>query len=142
LKIIQLHSLDDLSDFSSSIVKTLKAGDVFLMDGDLGAGKTTFVRFVCDQLGVSSVSSPTFNIINKYDADLFTVFHMDLYRCETAESIDLLDLEEIFSRPNAIFFVEWAERLGDVIPEKYTKMSWSLGEGESRKIDLESFDES
>jgi tRNA threonylcarbamoyladenosine biosynthesis protein TsaE len=136
LKTIPLESLDDVAVFAADIVKTLKSGDIFLMDGDLGAGKTTFVRTLCKQLDILDVSSPTFNIINRYDAKPFTVFHMDLYRCESEESIDLLDLDDIFSRPQSVFFVEWASRLGSFMPERYTKMEWELGEGEQRVVRL------
>ncbi len=138
MKTVNLESLDALSIFAAEIAGALKPGDIFLMDGDLGAGKTTFVRTLCEHLGISNVSSPTFNIINRYDSDPLSVCHMDLYRCESEMSIDLLDLDEVFARPNTVFFVEWASRLGRFMPETYMKMNWELGEGECRTISFDS----
>ncbi len=90
----------------------LVPGDIVLLFGDLGAGKTTFTQGLCQGLGLPEneyVRSPSFTLINEYSGR-FPIFHVDLYRLETAQEIEQLGLEEIlFGR--GISIVEWAERL-------------------------------
>ena len=94
------------------IGSTLRAGDVVLLIGDLGLGKTVFARGLAHGLGVApdAVHSPTFTLINQYRGRL-TVHHIDLYRIDDAADLDELGLEEILGGDN-VTIVEWAERLG------------------------------
>ena len=90
---------------------TLKAGDVILLAGDLGAGKTTFVRGLAEGLGIDphEVSSPTFTLVHEYRGRDLTLFHADLYRLERAATDDL-GLEEIGVR-DGVLAIEWPDRL-------------------------------
>lgn len=94
------------------LARGLAPGDVVLLRGDLGAGKTVFVRGVCRALGCDprDVRSPSFTLVNVY-AGRVTVNHVDLYRLETVEDVEGIGLDEVFS-PDAVALVEWAERLG------------------------------
>jgi len=88
---------------------------IFIFKGDLGAGKTTFVRHLCEVLGVKDqVNSPTFAIINEYEAGspLFTgkVYHMDLYRMRSTEEAVSAGIENCLEEPGAMCFVEWPEQ--------------------------------
>jgi tRNA threonylcarbamoyladenosine biosynthesis protein TsaE len=90
---------------------TLSAGDVVLLFGDLGAGKTAFVRGLAAGMGVASgdVSSPTFTIVQEYRGGRVPLVHVDLYRLNDAPEIDDLGLDEIAE--NAVLAIEWAEKL-------------------------------
>lgn len=92
--------------------KNLESGDIVLLFGDLGAGKTTFTQGICHGLGLPKgeyIRSPTFTLINEYQGHS-PIYHIDLYRLETHEEIEALGLEEIlFANGTAI--VEWAEKL-------------------------------
>ncbi len=93
-----------------SLGRTLRAGDVVLLYGDLGAGKTAFVRGLARGIGANpdEVSSPTFTIVQEYAGPAATLYHVDLYRLEGAE-IDDLGLEDLVSG-DGIVAIEWAER--------------------------------
>ena len=97
-----------LERIAHTLARALRPGDLVLLYGPLGAGKTTFVRAVAETLGVTDpVRSPSFTIANIYDGDV-TVQHLDLYRLDEVCDDDALALEE-YSRPDAITFVEWPE---------------------------------
>ena len=95
---------------------TLRAGDVLLVSGDLGAGKTTFVRGLAEGLGINprEVSSPTFTIVHEYRGNGLTLYHADLYRLERAATDDL-GLEEIGVK-DGVLAIEWPDRLTHELP--------------------------
>jgi len=95
---------------------TLKAGDVLLLSGDLGSGKTTFVRGLAEGLGIDpdDVSSPTFTLLHEYRGGRLTLYHADLYRLDTTATDDL-GLEETGVR-DGVLAIEWPDRLSHDIP--------------------------
>jgi tRNA threonylcarbamoyladenosine biosynthesis protein TsaE len=97
-------------EVGEALARTLRAGDVVLLYGDLGAGKTAFVRGLARGVGANpdDVSSPTFTIVQEYAGPSATLYHVDLYRLEPAE-IDDLGLEDLVSG-DGIVAIEWAER--------------------------------
>jgi len=97
---------------------SLKTGDVICLQGDLGAGKTTFVQGLAQGWGsIDSVSSPTFILINQYRrADGALLFHLDAYRLESTPEAEELDLDTMLAEGTLI--IEWPERLGDLIPSE------------------------
>ena len=100
----------DTAAAGETFARALRAGDVVLLYGDLGAGKTAFVRGVARGLGADpdDVSSPTFTIVQEYAGAHATLYHVDLYRLEPAE-VDDLGLEDLISA-DGIVAIEWAER--------------------------------
>jgi tRNA threonylcarbamoyladenosine biosynthesis protein TsaE len=108
------HSVEETFDLANRIGDQLKGGEVFLLTGDLGAGKTIFAKGLAAGLGIASadVTSPTFTLVNVHEGRL-RFYHIDLYRLE-AGTHQGLGLEEIFEEENAVTVIEWAERLGRV----------------------------
>ena len=98
------------------IASTLLPGDVLLVSGDLGSGKTTFVRGLAEGLGIDSneVSSPTFTLVHEYRGGRLTLYHADLYRLERAATDDL-GLEELGVR-DGVLAIEWPDRLTHEMP--------------------------
>lgn len=103
-------------DVGHQIAKELKAGDVVALIGDLGAGKTRFVKAVAEAWGVSrdDVNSPTFTLIQEYEGRL-PIRHCDTYRLRTAEEFADLGLDELFAS-DGIALVEWSDRVEDYLP--------------------------
>jgi tRNA threonylcarbamoyladenosine biosynthesis protein TsaE len=111
VRTVTTQSEDDTAALGRELAATLSAGDVLLLYGDLGAGKTAFVRGLAEGLGVSrdEVSSPTFTLIQEYRGGRLPLFHVDLYRIEDPREFDELGLDEIAEA--GVLAIEWAERL-------------------------------
>jgi tRNA threonylcarbamoyladenosine biosynthesis protein TsaE len=109
-------SEEETQAVARELAATLRAGDVLLLSGDLGAGKTTFVRGLAEGLGINprEVSSPTFTIVHEYRGNRLTLYHADLYRLERAATDDL-GLEEIGVK-DGVLAIEWPDRLSHHLP--------------------------
>lgn len=109
--IITTQSEEETAAVGRDLAATLSTGDVVLLYGDLGAGKTAFVKGLAEGLGVArdAVSSPTFTLIQEYRGGRVTLFHVDLYRIEDPREFDELGLDEIAL--DGLLAVEWAEKL-------------------------------
>jgi tRNA threonylcarbamoyladenosine biosynthesis protein TsaE len=110
-RVQQSHSETDTAAIGRELGMKLAAGDVVLLSGDLGAGKTAFVRGLAAGLGVDpqEVSSPTFTLVQEYRGGRLPLFHVDLYRLNDPREIDDLGLDEIAEA--GVLAIEWAERL-------------------------------
>ena len=111
IKTIITHSEQETGDAGRKLAAALVPGDVVLLEGDLGAGKTAFVRGLAEGLGIASdqVSSPTFTLVQEYRSGRLPLLHVDLYRLNDPREIDDLGLEEIAA--GAVLAIEWAEKL-------------------------------
>ncbi|GEL12861.1 atp gtp hydrolase [Lapidilactobacillus concavus DSM 17758] len=117
----QTKSATETESIGQQLAPLLLPGDLILLEGDLGAGKTTFTRGLAQALGVKrAIKSPTFTIIREYRDGRLPLFHMDLYRLEHSSAEDL-GLEEYFEG-NGVSIVEWPEFGQDVIPEQYLRI--------------------
>jgi tRNA threonylcarbamoyladenosine biosynthesis protein TsaE len=107
------HSPADTESLGERFGRAAQAGLVVALSGDLGAGKTQFVRGLARGLGIAGrVHSPTFTLVNEYGGGRLKLFHLDLYRLETAEQILSAGIEEYLS-PDGVSVVEWAERIAN-----------------------------
>ena len=104
----------ETAGIASNLAATLSPGDVLLLSGNLGAGKTAFVRGLAEGLGIDpeDVSSPTFTLVHEYSGGRLTLYHVDLYRLEKAATDDL-GLEELHS---GVLAIEWPDRLTHSLP--------------------------
>ena len=108
------HSPAETEALGEQFGRAARRGLVIALCGDLGAGKTQFVRGLARGLGISGrVHSPTFTLLNEYGGGRLKLFHLDLYRLETAEQILSAGIEE-YLKPDGVSVVEWAERIYDL----------------------------
>lgn len=122
---------------AAALAGHLRAGDVVTVSGELGSGKTTFVRGACRALGVTvPVTSPTFTVGHRYPADTVDVSHLDLYRFQGFSAAEWGDLEPYFQE--AICFVEWPEAAAGALPPIRVKVRLSHVDAAHRLIALES----
>jgi tRNA threonylcarbamoyladenosine biosynthesis protein TsaE len=132
------HSEEETLAIGSSLAGSLdlEAGDVVLLRGDLGMGKTVLARGLSAGLGVDAgeVRSPTFTLVNPYQGRL-PVYHVDLYRVDGTRDLEELGLEEIL-QGDGVALVEWAERLGPYRPERFVDIRIEDRGGSERLISI------
>ena len=110
---VSTHSHGESLALGEHLGQWLKAGDIVLLFGDLGSGKTTLTQGLCRGLGLPQneyVRSPSFTLINEYRGAI-PIYHIDLYRLDTIQEIETLGLEEILLAEKSVSIVEWAEKL-------------------------------
>jgi tRNA threonylcarbamoyladenosine biosynthesis protein TsaE len=135
-KILFAENLEQLNDVAKQILKYTSPHKKFVFSGEMGVGKTTLIKALSLQLGASDVvSSPTFSIVNEYHTDDKTIiYHFDFYRIEDeSEAFDMGYEEYFFS--NAYCFIEWPERIPNLIKEEMVTIKMFL-DGIKRKIEV------
>lgn len=138
MSLIKRLNIDQLKGLAAEFIQNLHAPAVVYMEGDLGAGKTTFVRAALQELlGENEhIPSPTFTLVQTYETSKGSVWHYDLYRLQDPEEVLELDMEEAFN--TGIVFIEWAERMNNVFnPPHYTvKLAHDNGDDSVRSISI------
>ena len=133
-------SAEETEKIAAALARTLRVGDVVTVAGELGSGKTTFVRGACRALGVTGpVTSPTYTIGHRYRGRV-DVSHLDLYRFDGMSASEWGDLETYFD--DAVVFVEWPERAGDYLPPPRAGVELQVVERERRLLVLQSTEKS
>jgi tRNA threonylcarbamoyladenosine biosynthesis protein TsaE len=130
-----IPNLTELATFAEEIIVDIQNTPVVLFEGEMGTGKTTFIKLICKKMGVAdSMSSPTFSIVNEYlDEYGDTIYHFDLYRLTSLkEAIDIGIEEYLFS--GNVCLIEWPQIIVDELPDQYLKISINLVEGNKREI--------
>lgn len=118
------NSETDTIKLGRKIASQLKKGDIIILSGDLGSGKTKLTEGVLSYFGLQNeISSPTFTIVNEYDTENLKIYHFDLYRLADIDEFFAIGGEEYFEKGASI--IEWGELLEDYLPDKYLKLEFS-----------------
>lgn len=136
-RVYSSRSPDETLAIAGELASSNPSCSAYYLEGDLGAGKTIFVKGLASFFGIdpSSVTSPTFALVNRYSAGTRLVYHIDLYRIETERELEELGLEEL-EEEGAVLMVEWAEKLGRYRSSQATEVVLEV-EGESdRRITI------
>ena len=135
----QTQNADETFALGKQLGEQLRGGEILLLDGPLGAGKTVFVKGLASAMGLDpeDVTSPSFTLVNPY-AGRLPLFHIDLYRLdEGAAAANAVDLEELLSDERAVVVIEWAERLGQYpLPANVWRVTIAGDGEEPRKISV------
>ncbi len=134
---IEINSEQQMREFASNFAEGLQKGDIVLLYGDLGVGKTVFCRSLIKALcgDNTEVPSPTFTLVQLYDYDGSNIWHFDLYRLSDPSEVYELGWEEALSE--GIVLVEWPERLGKMIPNGAISVSISVLDKDPNARDIE-----
>jgi tRNA threonylcarbamoyladenosine biosynthesis protein TsaE len=134
---ISTSSVEETWEAAGKFAASLKPGDVVCLEGDLGAGKTTFTQGLCAALGAKrAVTSPTFCIVSEHPAAGFMLVHMDLYRLRDEDDVLQVGWEDYLAR-GAVLVVEWPDRAGSLIPPDARRIRFTYGcDDSSRLIEL------
>lgn len=133
----EIESAEAMQDFGRSLSERLSGGDVVLMHGDLGAGKTTLTQGIAAGIGVSDpVQSPTFTLVREHQGRKLTLYHLDLYRLEDPSELESVGYEMYLEPHNGVSVIEWPERAGDWLPESFWLIEISHIGGDRRAVDI------
>lgn len=132
---------EETKKLGKKVGKSLHGGEVLCLYGDLGAGKTTFLTgCITYFVPKSRILSPTFIIVRHYlasHATIKNIYHIDLYRLEKSEEISPLGLSEFMHKPDTVVAIEWAERLGNLLPKKRIDVRFEIRENNERIITID-----
>ena len=137
MKTFSIDNQSELITVAQAIKTLCNSHSVFIIDGEMGAGKTTLVREICKQLQVQDeVSSPTYGIVNTYFSEEYgEINHFDFYRIENEEEAMYSGLDEQLNSGN-ICFVEWVERIPKLLPENCVRVNIDIVDTNRRKITI------
>ena len=133
------NSVEETESIAIELAQSFTGGECVALYGDLGAGKTQFVRGIVRGLGGEprAVSSPTFVLLNVYDTPQMNIFHLDAYRVTGAEDFEAIGFAELLEQRDAIVVVEWAQRVQSVLPARRIDVR-IIADGEThRRIKIE-----
>lgn len=132
------NSPKETQKIASNLAAKTESG-IIALEGELGAGKTTFVQAFVKELGIrAKVKSPTFNIIKKYKVPKKNkfVFHIDCYRLKDHREAIPLGIKDIFEEPDSFVLIEWPERIEKILPKKITRIHMDHTGKDKRKISI------
>ena len=137
---IKIQSLDHIHEAAREFIAAMGDNTVFALYGKMGAGKTTFVKALCQELGVEDVvTSPTFAVNNEYRSDIAgeLIYHFDFYRIKKLEEVYDMGYEDYFYS-GALCFIEWPELIEELLPGNTVRVTIEELEDGSRKLTMES----
>ena len=135
MQLFTIKSLDTIRDTARQFIDGIGDRTVFTFNGKMGAGKTTFIKAICEVMGVKeTVNSPTFSIVNEYEAaDGRIIYHFDCYRItKTQEALDLGAEEYLYS--GNLCFIEWSENMAPLLPDTLVNVDIEEQEDGSRNV--------
>lgn len=132
---IKISKLEEINEAAKLFISTIGKDNVFAFYGKMGAGKTTFIKAICEELGVEDViTSPTFAIVNEYtDGKGSPIYHFDFYRIKKLDEVYDMGYADYFDSGN-LCFLEWPELIEDLLPENAVKVTIEETEGSCRRI--------
>ena len=133
--IISIGTLEEYPQAAREFIGFMKKGRIFAFYGKMGSGKTTFIKSICEELGVEdTINSPTFAIVNEYeDRKQNTIFHFDFYRIKSVAEVYNMGYEEYFYS-DAFCFMEWPELIEELLPEETIRVDIQENEDGTRTV--------
>lgn len=132
------ESEEDTKNLASEFSKILKGDEVIVLNGNLGAGKTFFIKNVCSELGIDNVVSPTFAIVNEHQGK-FHVNHFDFYRINNVKELYNIGFDDYLNN-ESITFIEWGNLFPSVLPKKYIEIKIEFDNNNKRVFSFVSYE--
>lgn len=134
-------SLSEINNAAREVLAAGKGYTIWLFQGEMGAGKTTFIKAICKELNVvEQVSSPTFSIVNEYETQSGSVvYHFDFYRLKSESEAQDIGVDEYFYSGN-LCLIEWPEKISSILPDKFLLIRLEEQPGQKRTVYIEKHD--
>jgi tRNA threonylcarbamoyladenosine biosynthesis protein TsaE len=131
---------DETTALAGSFYTLINQGDVVILNGNLGSGKTFFVKKICSEWGISNVNSPTFAIVNEYSGDR-RVYHFDFYRINTLTELLDIGFTDYVNDEEAVIFIEWGNLMEQILPKRRMEIEIETLLDEQRRFTFSKIDE-
>lgn len=132
---IKIENTDKTIEFGKKLATFLESGDVVLLDGELGAGKTTLTKGIAETLGITkNIKSPTFTLVREYLDGKIPLYHMDMYRLEHSDPFEV-GVDE-YLEGDGISIIEWSEFIADILPKDFLKIIITKTMDDEREIEM------
>lgn len=139
---MRIDSAAAMRQYGKEFASRLRPGDVVLLHGDLGAGKTTFTQGVAEGLGVDgAMQSPTFTLVREHEGEQMRLYHLDLYRLDDPEDLENIGYETYLDPPDGVSLIEWPERAGDWLPGVFWLIRITHLGGDQRLLEVQRYGE-
>lgn len=132
---ISADSLADSEILAKDFSKSITKGVVVVLNGNLGSGKTTLIKLICKEYGISNVNSPSFSIVNEYFGE-YKIYHFDFYRIKKEEELFDIGFEEYLNDSDSISFIEWGNLFPDLIPKNHLEIKIKIVDSNRREFDI------
>lgn len=129
----KIVSLEETKQTAVKLAQFINKGDIIVLNGNLGTGKTTFVKFFCELFNIDNVSSPSFSIVNEYFGAI-KVYHFDFYRLKKLEELYDIGFEEYINDPETIVFIEWGDLMPEIIPTQHYEIKIDMNHDQERVL--------
>ncbi len=138
-KQVVVNSEDGTKKLAQEYAAGLTPGDIVVLNGNLGAGKTFFIREAVKFFRVSAVSSPTFALVNEYEGKI-KIYHFDFYRINRIEELYDIGFEDYLNDEDAVIFVEWGNLFQDILPRRRKEINITAGEEQQRTFEFKEYE--
>jgi tRNA threonylcarbamoyladenosine biosynthesis protein TsaE len=135
---IKSRSESDSALLAKDFMKFCKIGDRIVLNGNLGSGKTFFIKAVLSSIGIKNVNSPSFAIVNEYQKN-FHIYHFDFYRLKNSSELFDIGWQDYLNDDDSIIFVEWGNRFPSILPEIRTEINIEILNGTNREFSFEKY---
>ena len=132
---IESKSEQDTKDLALKFSRILKEGDIVALIGDLGSGKTFFVKSLCASLGMDVAASPTFAIVNEYRGEK-RIYHFDFYRINRINELYDIGYDDYLNDGSALVFIEWADLFKELLPKRFYEVKFTVTDDNLRRITI------
>jgi len=133
---VKTASEQETASMASDFMLSCKKGDRVVLNGDLGAGKTFFIKAALTSIGITNVNSPSFAIVNEYQ-NKFHIYHFDFYRLKNSAELFDIGWQDYLNNDDSILFVEWGNRLPSVLPKERIEINIAILNGTEREFGFE-----
>ena len=130
---ILVNSEDETTSFAEDFSSTLNGGEVVVLNGNLGAGKTFFIKKLLNNFGIENTTSPSFAIVNEY-LGKFKIYHFDFYRIEKINELFDIGFNDYLNNPDAITFIEWGNLFPQILPGKRIEIKIKIVDDTKREF--------
>lgn len=129
----------DTEKIAIDFIKQIRTGDVIVLNGQLGSGKTFFVKKIAEYFNIKNSSSPSFSIVNEYLGDK-KIYHFDFYRINSVNELYNIGFEDYLADSDAITFIEWGDLFPEILPQSRYEILIIYNQDETRKITIRKFE--